>query len=212
MDVQAKKRTRLCQTAFAKERCTIFKKYMRDAIRVAYLTYPQPTPEYEDFVKAIYYKIILRGKVSNMTSWFCTSCFSFTTGTKQKHLDLGHPEEDTKSCNVIYKELGHQRSSQTFATYLQTVAQMVPKTGLEVKTYSLPSMNRRHDREERMCCREADRQLQELREQLQSLTEANERLRRKAKDYKNQRDLANSFAAMNYRAPKGLDYNWNRHA
>jgi hypothetical protein len=212
MEGPAKKRAQLCQTAFAKERCNVFKNYMREAVRVSYLTFPEPTPKYHDFVKAIYYKIILRSRVSNMTSWFCTSCFSFTTGTKQKHLDLGHPEEDTKSSSVIYKELEQQGSSETFATYLQKAAQMVPKTGLEVKPYSLPSVNRSHDREERMCCKEADKQLQDLREQVQSLTKENEKLRQKAKEYKQQRDLANCFAAMNYQATNGLDLRWDRRA
>jgi hypothetical protein len=207
---RAKPRSKLGQTRFAKERCATFKKYMTEAARVAYLTYEEATPEYKNYVEAIYYKIILRNRVANMTSWFCSSCFSFTIGTKKKHLDFGHPEADTKSCSFIYAEMKHQECSKQLAEYLQKATRLVPARGLEVKTYSLPSINRRHDRDERICCRELERQLQELREEVQSLSNQNERLRNKVRNLRSQRDLANTFAAMRNWGPEGLQDRWDK--
>lgn len=193
---KAKKRSRLCQISYAKERSRLFKKYVREAIGTAYLTYDSETDDYKKYVTAIYYKIVLLNRVTRMASWFCSSCFSFTLGSKKKHRELGHPERDAKSASFINRELGEGRSTRTFAEYLQKEAEKIAEHGLEVKKFSLPSINRPHNREERRCCHQMQKQNQALRDQVQSLIRTNERLRRKERKLITRLGWATFFARL----------------
>lgn len=197
MQAAKPKRHKLCQFEIPGDCGASFKEYLKRANQTDYLTFDKHTEEYQQFVDALFYKTIVLYD-SNLTSWFCRSCFCFSFGSKTNHLGLGHPKEHMMSVSSIKKELGLDVSSKRFATFLQSEAKKAAKQGLNVEEFSLPSIERRHEAEERRCCKQLQRQVEELREQSQSLLSENLKLERKVSKLKDRLRWARLFSCGGY--------------
>lgn len=169
MERETKKGSRRPKSDHAKEMDAVFKELKKASQEPEHLTYSEETDEYVEFVQALFYKVIERERDAKIWSWYCSSCFSFTFGSKEKHRDLGHPEEHTKSVSDIKKSMNSTKIAD-FVVFLQSEAlndEMDDR--IQVKRFSLPKINKKHDPDERKCCQKSREQLQTLREENISL-------------------------------------------